>query len=128
MSDNRALNPSHLSGPQPTTELRTHRRYPITLVVQYKWNDRRAEQLGSGITINISSGGVLFRSTEILPVKSPIELALSWPVALDQCALKLVMRGRVVRSASHSTAVRVAQYEFRTAGGLLPARLFPKIS
>jgi hypothetical protein len=98
-------------------ELRVHRRYPIALAVQYKWNlEKSKEQVGFGTTINISRGGVLFRSSEMPPVRSPIELALSWPVSLEDCALKLVMRGRVVRTASETTAVRIVHYEFRTAG------------
>lgn len=96
-------------------ELRIHRRYPIALAVQYKYNHRKAQQQGSGTTINISSGGILFRSTEMLPLQSLIEVALSWPIPLDDCPLKLVMRGRVVRSASEATAVSVVHYEFRTA-------------
>jgi len=99
-------------------ELRIHRRYPIILAVQYKCNHRQARQSGSGTTINISSGGILFRSAEMLPLQSVIELALSWPVPLNDCPLKLVMRGRVVRSASEATAVSVLHYEFRTAGRL----------
>src|SRR5579863_1035057 len=96
-------------------ELRTHRRYPIVLALQYKWNrGRRPAQFGSGTTINISSGGVLFLSGELLPVESQIELALNWPISLENCDLKLVMRGRVVRSVSQTTAVRILQYEFRT--------------
>lgn len=117
MSTSHLLN--RLSPPpdaKATQELRSHRRYPIALAVQYKWShSRRPQQLGSGTTINISSGGVLFRGTEIPPVQSVIELALNWPVSLDECALKLVMRGRVVRNASEATAVCVMQYEFRTA-------------
>jgi len=99
-------------------DLRIHRRYPIVLAVQYKWNlERKTAQSGVGTTINISRGGVLFRGDERPPVESQIVLAMSWPVSLEDCALKLVMRGRVVRSASETTAVRIAQYEFRTAGG-----------
>jgi c-di-GMP-binding flagellar brake protein YcgR len=110
---------SQPSGAHGRPELRIHRRYPIILAVQYKCKHERAQQHGSGTTINISSGGILFRSTEMLPLQSPIELALSWPVPLDDCPLKLVMRGRVVRSASEATAVSVLRYEFRTAGRLL---------
>jgi len=112
---------SRLSQPPGThgrPELRIHRRYPIILAVQYKCNHRQARQSGSGTTINISSGGILFRSAEMLPLQSVIELALSWPVPLNDCPLKLVMRGRVVRSASEATAVSVLHYEFRTAGRL----------
>lgn len=106
-------------GPQDRPELRVHRRYPIILAVQYRCSHRQAQQRGSGTTINISSGGILFRSAEMLPVQSPIELALSWPVPLNDCNLKLVMRGRVVRNAGEATAVSILKYEFRTAGRLL---------
>ncbi len=103
-------------------DLRSHRRYPIALDVQYKWSRAgRAEQAGSGTTINISSGGVLFRSAESVPADSRIEVTLSWPFSLEGCALKLVLRGRVVRSNREATAIRVLQYEFRTAGLLRAA-------
>jgi len=97
-------------------DLRRHRRYPIALEIQYKWFNSRLEHMGSGTTMNISSGGVLFRSAQPLPTRCSVELALSWPFSLNDCALKLVMRGRVVRSDDHSTAVQVSHYEFRTAG------------
>ena len=97
-------------------DLRRHRRYPIALEVQYKSMQNRLPQMGVGTTVNISSGGVLFRSPQPLPARSPIEMALTWPFSLSDCALKLVMRGRVVRSDAQSTAVQVTHYEFRTAG------------
>jgi len=102
------------------TDLRRHRRYPIVLECQYKFNLSRLEQMGEGTTVNISSGGVLFRCTQPLPARCAIEMTLSWPFSINDCALKLVMRGRVVRSDNHATAVQVAQYEFRTAGLLRP--------
>ena len=98
-------------------EMRAHPRYTIALKLEYKTALRKkSEHSGSGRTINISSGGVLFHSTQALPLQTVIDLAISWPVSLDGCALKLVMRGRVVRTAGQATAVRVMQYEFRTAG------------
>jgi len=101
---------------QGTFDMRRHHRYPIALEVQYKWSYSRLEQLGTGLTLNISSGGVLLRTAEPLPARCSIEMSLNWPFSLNDCALKLVMRGRVVRSDNQSTAVQVAQYEFRTAG------------
>src|SRR5579872_87542 len=117
MPTNRRTPPEPRDARSGPLELRVHRRYPIALAVQYKWNlEKSKAQIGFGTTINISRGGVLFRSSEMPPVRSPIELALSWPVSLDDCALKLVMRGRVVRTVSETTAVRIVHYEFRTAG------------
>ena len=97
-------------------DLRRHRRYPIVLEVQFKSIQSRLPQTGAGTTVNISSGGVLFRSPMPLPTRSSIEMALNWPFSLNDCALKLVMRGRVVRSDTQATAVEVTHYEFRTAG------------
>ncbi|HEX6893743.1 MAG TPA: PilZ domain-containing protein [Bryobacteraceae bacterium] len=98
-------------------DLRIRQRYPIALPVQYKWSYRRGRgEYGTGTTINISSRGILFRGTQPPPLKSVVELALTWPVSLDDRALKLVMRGRVVRTAGDTAAVRVAQYEFRLTG------------
>jgi len=102
-------------------ELRRHRRYPITLEVQFKSVQTRLPHTGVGTTVNISSGGVLFRSPQPLPKRCSIEMALNWPFSLNNCALKLVMRGRVVRSDTQATAVEVTHYEFRTAGPLRAA-------
>ena len=111
----------------PSSDLRRHRRYPIALEIQYKWTPGGdGERLGTGTTVNISSGGVLFLCSEQLPVRSLIELALNWPFSLEGCALKLVMQGRVVRSDKEATAVRIQKYEFRTAGARrAPAALGP---
>src|SRR5262249_26434496 len=105
--------PAHTDG---AGDLRRHRRYPIALEVQFKSMQSRLPQMGVGTTVNISSGGVLFRCPQPLPTRSSIEMSLTWPFSLSDCALKLVMRGRVVRSDGQSTAVEVTRYEFRTAG------------
>ena len=98
-------------------DLRAHRRYPISLKVEYKLlNKGRVERLGSGHTINISSGGIYFETDEPLPAQGRIELVLDWPFLLEQvCALKLVIRGRIVRSDHRGVAVAARQHEFRTS-------------
>lgn len=105
------------------SERRNKRRYPINLEVQYKLlKHRRIARLGSGRTVNVSSGGVLFEADDLLPQGVPIELALNWPFLLHgSCNLKLVMRGRIVRASDRTVAIRAEFHEFRTAGG--PARL-----
>jgi hypothetical protein len=97
---------------------RLHQRYPIILKVEYKLLKKgRVERLGSGRTMNISSGGIFFESDEPLPTRGRIELAMEWPFLLEGvCALKLVMRGRIVRHDPKGIAVQIAQHEFRTAG------------
>jgi len=102
------------------TDQRARDRYPISLDLQYKvLRGGRVEQTGTGRTLNISSGGVLFETDDRLPQRGLVELALQWPYLLQGvCALKLVMRGRIVRSAANNreTAVRAEFREFRTTG------------
>lgn len=97
---------------------RLHRRYPITLKVEYKLiNKGRVERVGTGQTINISSGGIYFEPDTPLPANGPIELVLDWPFLLDKvCGLKLVMRGRIVRRDVNGIAIEARQHEFRTFG------------
>jgi len=100
------------------SDRRAKRRYPINLDVQYKLlKHRRVERLGSGRTLNVSSGGVLFEADGLLPTSGPIEIALNWPFLLHgSCGLKLVMRGRIVRTDDKATAMKAEFHEFRTAG------------
>jgi PilZ domain len=103
---------------------RLHQRYPIALNVEYKLLIKgRVERLGSGRTTNISSGGIFFEADDPLPTRGRVELAMDWPFLLEGvCALKLVMRGRIVRSDTKGIAVQIVQHEFRTAGVRCPSR------
>jgi hypothetical protein len=91
-------------------------RYPIERDIVFTFEGRKSSPDPlCGKTINLSSGGVLF-STEapVCPGKM-LEVSISWPIKLDgMCGLKLVTRGRVVRSDSKSAAIEVERYEFRT--------------
>jgi hypothetical protein len=91
-------------------------RFPITREVRYRvLNKRSGEEIGDGRTINISSSGVLFTSAHLLLPGRRLELSISWPAQLDnKCALKLVARGRVIRSEEGCAAMEILQYEFRT--------------
>jgi hypothetical protein len=101
-----------------TTDRRANRRYPIALRLQYKLIAKgRVQRLGLGRTINISSHGVLFESEDAMPTSGQMELVLNWPFALQGvCALKLVMRGRILRTQEKTVALKTVFREFRTAG------------
>ena len=97
---------------------RSRRRYPMQLPVQYKIvRNYLAVGAGVGESIDLSSGGIAFRTEQPVKVGSYLELSVSWPVLLNQsCPLKLVTSGRVVRSDFRCTAIQVDRYEFRTQG------------
>lgn len=91
-------------------------RFPIEREVRYKiLNRKSADEVGIGKTINMSSNGVLFSTDQYLLPGKRLELSISWPAQLDaKVSLKLVARGRVVRSEEKRAAIEIHQYEFRT--------------
>ncbi|MBY0505257.1 MAG: PilZ domain-containing protein [Bryobacteraceae bacterium] len=91
-------------------------RFPIEREVRYKvLSKRSAEEAGEGRTLNMSSAGVLFTAHHQLIPGKRIELSITWPAQLNnKCALRLVARGRVVRSQQGMAALEIQQYEFRT--------------
>ena len=78
-------------------------------------NKRNVTEPGAGSTVNMSSSGVLFAVEGIMVPGSRVELSINWPVKLnDKCALRLVTRGRVVRSERGIAAMEILEHEFRT--------------
>jgi Tfp pilus assembly protein PilZ len=70
---------------------------------------------GTGVTVNMSSNGVLFTADQPLLSGKPVVLEINWPVLLNESRpLKLVTRGRVVWCDSVRTAMRIEGWEFRT--------------
>jgi len=93
-------------------------RFPVREELKYKVLQPKAPALsGSGHTLNIGSGGILFTTQDRLPLGRQVELAVNWPARLDgTCPLKFVAVGRVVRADATQAAVRIERYEFRTRG------------
>jgi hypothetical protein len=72
---------------------------------------------GTGRTLNMGSGGILFTTEELLPVGRSVEVSVDWPAQLNGvCPLKFVAVGRVVRSEAKQAAVRIERYQFKTRG------------
>jgi len=96
---------------------RSDRRYDIALDLRWKViRRRRVLDAGTGTTLDLSSGGILFETDRQLPQGLNVELSISWPVLLHNVApLQLVVTGRIVRASGRRTAVRMMQHEFRTA-------------
>jgi hypothetical protein len=107
-------------GLQPAiTDRRVSTRLPIEREVRYKVLGVRKTvgYTGSGKTLNMSSGGVLFTTESDLPEGARVEIAVSWPAQLDDSTpLKLVAIGVLVRSDERQAAISIKSYEFRTRG------------
>jgi hypothetical protein len=91
-------------------------RFPIEREMRYRiLNKRGVTESGSGNTVNMSSSGVLFFAERIMAPGWRVELSINWPAKLnDKCALRLVARGRVVRSERGTAAIEILKHEFRT--------------
>lgn len=74
---------------------------------------RRALDSGNGITVDLSSGGILFAADRELPLRREIELSISWPVLKNQkVSLRLNVKGHIVRATGQHVAVRINHYSF----------------
>ena len=99
-------------------ERRDDRRYPLQLELKWKLiRRRRVLDTGTGRTIDVSSGGVLFDAGRHLPEGLNVELSIAWPVLLHNVApMQLVAIGKIARSGSRQVAMVTTQHEFRTVG------------
>ena len=103
---------------EPRTDRRVSNRLPIEREVRYKvLGKQTVRPTGSGMTLNMSSSGVLFTTESGLPEGARVEIAVSWPAQLeDATALKLVAIGVLVRSNEKQAAISIQRYEFKTRG------------
>jgi hypothetical protein len=103
---------------------RQDRRYRIHLDLKWKLiRRRRVLENGTGSTVDLSSGGILFDPGRQLPVGLNVELAISWPVLLrNETPMQLIVSGRIVRAGQNRIAVAMSQHEFRTSGVLSDQR------
>jgi c-di-GMP-binding flagellar brake protein YcgR len=101
----------------PAADRRASKRFAIEQEVLYKVLDHRATapEAGTGMTVDISSGGVLFETQQRLRAGKRIEVSVNWPAQLEGgCPLKFVAVGRVVRAEENRAAMHIEQHEFRT--------------
>ena len=104
---------AHFEG---ASDRRGSNRFPLREEVRYRTLRAKSRNLqGTGKTIDMSSGGVLFTTERELPPGRLIELSVNWPARLDGvCPLQFVAMGRVVRSDGARAAIRIERYEFKT--------------
>ncbi|MBZ5581616.1 MAG: PilZ domain-containing protein [Acidobacteriia bacterium] len=101
---------------------RGNSRFPVREELRYRILHAKSSPLaGTGRTLNISSGGILFTTEQKLPMGRLVEISVNWPARLGgTCPLQFVAIGRVVRAEAELAAVRIERYEFKTrrAAGL----------
>ena len=101
---------------KPANERRKKMRFPLRREMRYKLLDEgRIAAQGCGETLDMASGGVAFRIPDALPLNCYVELAVSWPVPLDDgCRMQLIVFGRVLRFGEGKYVCTIEKWEFRT--------------
>lgn len=97
-------------------ERRFKRRFPLNCQLRYMLLQRgKSLTMGTGITSDVSSGGIGFTADRPLPVGATVRIVMSWPATLpDGCPLQLVAQGRAVRSHGSWVACRIGKFQFHT--------------
>jgi hypothetical protein len=98
-----------------SNDRRSKYRFEMRQELRYKVLQRdRIVSTGVGHTLNISSRGVAIEA-QGLKVNTLVELAINWPVLLDEtCRMRLIIFGQVIRADKNVAACTIDKYEFRT--------------
>jgi hypothetical protein len=102
------------------SDRRAKSRFKIRRELRYKLlQEGKVVETGTGLTVDIGSGGVAFRSDRVFSAGEFVELSISWPVLLEaSCPMQLSVLGKVLRSQGQRSVCSVDKYEFRTQARL----------
>jgi hypothetical protein len=95
---------------------RSSRRYDLKLPLRWKLMGlQRLLDTGTGISVNLASGGILFEAGAPLPRGIYVELSIAWPALLHNTVpLRLMVSGPIIRTSGTCAVMQVVQHEFRT--------------
>jgi hypothetical protein len=87
-------------------ERRLRSRHPLDLRVRFRFSSAGSHFSGTGVAVNMNSGGILVASKHQVIVGTLVELSIEWPSLLHgRIPLQLIAMGRVLRrEASHFAA------------------------
>jgi hypothetical protein len=103
--------------PVTTGDRRKRLRFPLDMDVRFQFSgfNRRNPTQGTGKVENMSSSGLAFRTDEPPKPGSRLAVSIAWPAKRDDCSLRLVFKGRVLRASGGLVVVTILRPEFRFA-------------
>ena len=95
---------------------RNNSRFPCRMPISWRTLEQPLKTgEGTSETLNISSKGILFATSEQFELGQLLQVSLDWPARLgNEVPLKLVAEGRVLRNSQGKAAMSIERYEFRT--------------
>ena len=89
-------------------------RFQIERPVEFRFADMRGAPPLQGRTVNISSGGVLFRTDQTVGVGRKIDMIVRmFQTDSDELKVDLRLFGRVIRSGPGWAAIQVKKHQIR---------------
>jgi hypothetical protein len=90
-------------------------RFPLRLKVSFSALTRPICS-GEGETLYISSKELAFAAKESFAEGQRLQVSLDWPARLENLPLRLVVSGKILRSADSLSTMTIDKYEFRIRG------------
>jgi CheY-like chemotaxis protein len=102
--------------PAMGADRRSNARFPCRMAISWRTLEQPLKTgEGTSETLNISSKGILFATSEQFDPGQLLQVSLDWPARLgNEVPLKLVAEGRVLRNMQGKAAMSIERYEFRT--------------
>jgi hypothetical protein len=94
---------------------RTHLRFPLETDLRFQASWRGKSISGQGQVVNISSKALAFRTEGPLYSGMRLKASVAWPAKLDECKLRLVFVGVVLRASDGLVVATIERPQFRTS-------------
>jgi hypothetical protein len=106
-----------------TGDRRRRIRFPLDAEVGFQLSELGHDNptQGTGKVEDISSSGLAFRTNEPPEPGSHLAVSIAWPAKRDDCNLRLIFHGVVLRASGVLVVVTIQCPEFRTAGESTPS-------
>ena len=94
---------------------RSHLRFSLDADLRFQASWRGKPISGEGQVLNISSKALAFRTGGPLYPGMRLKASVAWPARLDQCKLRLVFVGVVLRASAGLVVASIERPQFRTS-------------
>jgi len=90
-------------------------RFPLDLHLRFQVSRYRKSISGQGQAVNISSKALAFRTEGLLYPGMRLKVSVAWPAKLDECKLRFVFVGVVLRATDGLVVATIERPQFRTS-------------
>jgi len=93
---------------------RTRLRFPLDMDLRFEVSRYGKSISGKGQVVNISSRALAFRTEGVLYPRMRLRASVAWPAELDECKLRFVFEGVILRASDGLVVATIERPQFRT--------------